>query len=426
MSEVAIMEQKIVLSTFNIPILINKTDFEKSLNNKIDGTIFDDNLTEDRLQITVSKSGPISFSIFQTTIHYNIPLHVWVKKEFVLGGVAAEGDISLHFQTNFLLNPDWTISTNTQITDFQWINKPKANLLGFKIPITSIAERVLNNSKTKVSTTIDQQVKEQLPLKKLATQAWELAQKPIKIAEEFEASFKFTPKEFSISPFENTKSFINCTLFISGQTEIGIGNQLNFSPNTQLAPLQVKAINQEKITQLMLSIEILYTAFENIALNKFKGQDFTLAGRKIVFEKVQLTKEADLLKVRVETSGDYKGALVLKGLPVFDPVTKQVSVKNLEFNLDTTNLLLKSAKWLLNGLLVNKLEGDLTYNLEEDLGGLKTLLQNQLNALELQDGINLMTNLQDLAVNDMQLQEDSILVKVEVNGSIKVLVDALP
>ena len=45
------LDNKQLISSFYIPILVSKMELEDALNSKIDGTIFDDKITDDTLLI---------------------------------------------------------------------------------------------------------------------------------------------------------------------------------------------------------------------------------------------------------------------------------------------------------------------------------------------------------------------------------------
>ena len=409
------------LSSFYIPISFSKTDLEKTLNSKIDGVIFDDKLSEDNLLIILTKVDTISLSLKDTTINYKVPLHIWVKKEFVLGGVAAEGDIALFFQTTFTLHPDWTISTITQIVDYEWIIEPKANVLGVKIPIKSVAERVLNTSKKNVTNAIDAQINKNFSLKEYAQQAWDLLQQPIPVSEEYELRFSFRPMGFAISPFKTEKDIIICTLYLQGTIKMNIGQPIIFPKHLPLLPLKIQDFEEKKDFSMNLISEIPLVEIQKVADKNLKGQTFNYSKISLLIEDIKLSKEGELVEIGIKTKGDYNGFLFLKGIPSFNPSKNQLTLKEVSFNLDTNNILLKSAKWLLNGWLTNKLAGGLTYSLGEDLTNIQGLLQKQLSDFKIQEGVDLKGEVAELKIEEAVIVEESIYLKISLKGRVRVV-----
>ena len=414
------------LSSFFIPILLSKTALERSLNERVDGTIFDDKITEGNLQIAVEKVDTIKIEIRDTTILYRIPLHILIKKEMLLTTLEAAGDIALNFQTNYTLNADWTISTRTQLVDYKWIKEPKATVLGFKVPVTIIAERILNFSAKKVTDAIDKQVNESFALKELALQSWHLLQQPILISEQYDSRFKFTPTGLAVSPFKTKKDTIITTLFVQGFTQVGVGQQSNFSKDTPLLPLKIQKFDPDNKLKMNLISEIPFEEAENIALKNFKGEEYGFGKMKLVIEDIKLALEGDLLAIRVLASGDYSGWLLLKGIPSYNKKKNQLEIKDIEFSLDTKNFLLKSAKWLFNGLLINKLEGNMVYPLKDDLAMIKKQLQTQITNYKIQEGIFLNGKVGQIKVKKAYLDPAALMLGVQVDGEVKVIIETIP
>ncbi len=426
MSDKVTPEEKEQLSSFFIPILLSKTELEKTINNRVDGTIFKHKITEGNLQIVVEKVDSIRIAIKDTIILYRIPLHILIKKELLLTNLEAAGDIALDFQTNYTLNPDWTITTRTELADYKWLKEPKAKVLGLKVPVTTIAERVLNFSAQKVTDAIDKQVNESLALKEMALQAWHLLQQPILVSEQYNSRFKFTPNALAISPFKTKKDTIISTLFVQGMTQVGVGEQTNFPKDVPLLPLKIEDFGPDNKLAINLISEIPFKEAATIARNNFKGEAYGFGKKKVTIEDIQLTKEGDLLAIRVLTSGDYSGWLLLKGIPSYNQKKNQLEIKDIEFSLDTKNFLLKSAKWLFNGLLTNKLEGSMIYPLKDDLALLKKQLQTQLSNYKIQEGIFLTGKVAQITVKKAYLDTTALMLGVQLDGEVKILIEAIP
>lgn len=426
MNDKVTAEEQEELSSFYIPILLSKNELERTLNNRVDGTIFEDEITEGSLQIAVKKVDSIKIDVQDTFILYRVPLHISVKKKLLLTDLEAEGDIILAFKTAYTLNRDWTITVLTQIADYEWIKEPKAKVLGFKVPVKAIAERVLNFSAKNVTDAIDKQVNESFALKELATQAWHLLQEPILVSEQYDSRFKFTPTGLAISPFKTKKDTIISTLFVQGFTQVGVGKQPNFQADTPLLPLQIQDFNPQKKLKLNMLSEIPFEEAETIALKNFKGEEYGFGKKKIVVEDIKLERDGKLLAIRVLTSGDYTGWLLLKGIPSYNNKKNQLEIKDIEFSLDTKNFLLKSAKWLFNGVLTNKLEGSMVYPLADDLSMIKTQIQTQLTNYKIQEGIFLNGNVDGIMVKKATLDTASLVIGVRVDGDVRILIDSIP
>lgn len=426
MKDVAKTEDKKLLSNFLVPIAVNKSSLEQTINERIDGNIFDNNITEDKLQIKVEKVDDIRLDLGENTILYRVPLHIFVKKEMLLTDVAAEGDIVLDFETKYTLATNWDINTATRLLDYKWIKEPKANVLGFQIPVTAIAERVIRTSSKKLTDTIDKQVNESFDLKKFAEIGWNLAQNPILFLKEYDASFKFTPTGIALSPFILEKDHIQSTIFVQGSTQVGIGTDTNFVKNTALLPLQLQDFNGVNGFKLNLLSEVPYAEIEKVILKNFKGEEYGFGKNKLIIEDLKLSKKGAEMTIELKASGAYDGWLSLKGAPSYEQAENQLVFKDIKFSLDTKNFLLNSAKWVLSGLFTNQLAGSLVYNLDEDVQTVENMIKTQIEDYQIQDGVNLKGTVKSLKLNNALLHDESIQLAIQLDGAIDILIDKIP
>ena len=413
------------VSTFLIPILLSKTSLENAINQKVQGVIYEDKeAAGDNLLITVSKADTITLNLKDTTIYYGVPLHILAEKRFALTDVSAEGEIVLNFQTMLHLNKDWTLDTNTEIIDYRWVRTPKAKVFGVDLPVGLIANRVLNTSKEMVTNAIDEQIKGAVSLKDYALQTWNLLQEPILISEVYDSRLKFTPKDLAISPLKTERDTIISTLYVQGFTQVSVGEG-TFFQNTDLLPPQIQDFNQKEGFLMRILSDIPLKEAEKIALDSLKGTTYNFGKKTLRIEDLALWKDGDRLAVRTEVSGDFQGNLFLKGLPVFNAKKNLIEIRDLNFQLDTKNILLKSAKWLFNDLIINKLKENLEYPLEEQLTQVKQQIQQQLTESNLQPGVKLAGQIQDLKVKKAFLGPESIKVLVELNGEIRLIIEEI-
>ncbi len=427
MNEPVVISGKDQVSTFLIPILLSKTSLEKVINQQVKGVIFEDReAANDNLLITVTKADTITLTLKDTVINYRVPLHIWIEKRFALTDVSAEGEIVLDFRTTIRLNKDWALDTDTEIVEHQWVTVPKAKVLGLNLPINLIANRVLNSSREMITNAIDEQIKGSFSLKEYVLETWNLLQQPVLISEEYDSRFKFTPNGLAISPFKTANDTIISTLFIQGFTQVSVGKGGAFFKNTALLPPQIQDFDQKKGFLMRILSDIPFLEAEKIALDSLKGNTYNFGKRVLQIEDIALWKDGNRLAVRVGVEGDFQGNLFLKGLPVFNEKKNLIEMKELDFQLDTKNILLKSANWLFNDLIINKLKENLEYPLDENLLQLKKQIQDQLAAYHLQPGIKLAGNIQELKVKEAFLDAQAIKIFVELKGQLELIIETIP
>ena len=410
------------LSKLYIPIKLGKKDLENAINEKIGEVIFeDDNLNGDNISVRATRIDSITLSLKDTTLVYTVPLHILVKKSLrLLGDTEAEGSLVLEFATNYQLNEDWTVVTNTSLQQYDWVKTPKINVLGAKIPVKAIADRVLAASQDKITNQIDALVADGLAIKGYAEKVWNQIQEPILVSKEYNSSVKITPYGLAISPFRLQNDTIVSTLFVQGLSEISVGDQIDFTKNAPLPPLKLMDFETAPF-QLRVLAQIPFEEAEQLALQNLKGETYEFRKNKITVQDLKLSKDGEKVAVELDVIGDYEGKLYLKGIPSYDKKNSQIDIKKVEFRLDTKNFLLKTAKWLFSDLIINKIEGNLQYSIDEDLQEIKQQIQKQLTNYEIQKGINVEGQVADLKVQQVGLADDAILAVVELTGDLEVV-----
>ena len=85
------------------------------------------------------------------------------------------------------------------------------------------------------------------------------------------------------------------------------------------------------------------------------------------------------LVVRVQFKGSAKGVLYLTGTPVYDTVASVITVPDLDYTLETRNLLLKVAKWVAGDQLRDDLRAKIRIELAEPVTAARARLLSAMN-----------------------------------------------
>jgi len=413
------------LSSFTIPVSVDRLALERLINDKLSGTLFDDKISEGNLLITVTKSGLISFDLGNKQLRYALPLHIGIKKEFMMGEVAAEGNIELVFHTNFRLQEDWTIRSKTEISNYDWISKPKASILGFRIPITNIAERVLNNSQKKVIDLIDNQINQSILLKTYAAQAWNLIQDPVDVSTVFPLYLRFKPRQFKVAPLQSVSNQLLLSFFMDGLLESGMQSNLIAIEKSRLVPLQVKTMEDEQLFNLKTSFALPFEDLRSSLLKLYKGEVFQAFGWNIMTDDFQIRGRKGRIDLRILTSGDYKGSLNVEAKPVFREQNIEIVLEDPKIELDLKGLETKNSDFHIAGFLLNQLSGSLTYSLKPHLNQLEKRLEETINELKIRKEIKIKSNIEQLKITRADFTEKELQMDIDLTGSLKVFINLL-
>jgi hypothetical protein len=102
-----------------------------------------------------------------------------------------------------------------------------------------------------------------------------------------------------------------------------------------------------------------------------------------------------------------------------------VEIQNPAFDVKTKNALLKSAEWLMHGLILAKLTPYLTYPVKDDLENMKKEANKMLSNYSVYDGVALQGALNSVSVTGLDLVPGAIRISANVKGNIALKVNEL-
>ena len=224
------------------------------------------------------------------------------------------------------------------------------------------------------------------------------------------------PKEVSISDinFVQKKAFLNVNMLFQPQ----ITSHL---PTTKVGELpklsEYKTANGFNIS---LDIQANYDSLSSILNKELRGKQIMLKKNLVIFDSMQVQGALNnKLNLKVEFSGKRTGTLFLVGTPVFDSVQQIVTFPDLTFDLNTKNALLKSAKWLFNSKITDKLKEFAIFDLKPHLIEVKKSIEKELNR-EISLGIHLKGSISDVSVGKIYPTNSQLLIRVYTEGRMSI------
>jgi hypothetical protein len=130
------------------------------------------------------------------------------------------------------------------------------------------------------------------------------------------------------------------------------------------------------------------------------------------------------LNIQVDFSGSFDGTAYFIGKPVYDVEKKTIEVHNLDFDLKTKSILLKTAKWLFNQKIVNELKSYTSFDLSQYYDTASKTLNDWLNR-EWTKGIRGSGGVTDLKLTAVYALPQHLLIRSNCVGKLNVVVSEL-
>jgi hypothetical protein len=423
-------------SFISLPVNIKLKDIENKTNSILTGLVYeDDNIEDDDIAVKIWKLAPITIKNADGTSNEKIetilPLKAMVKyrigtktmgielyntREFNLSGIVTlTSDVSL---TN------WQLKTKTELKSLDWNETPTMSLIGKNVPITYLINPAIKLFKSKIEKKIDDAISKSMDFKPNVLEALEAICNPFRMNDDYESWLRIIPIEiYSTTAKLKDDSFelqmgMKCIM----ETLIGPQPESKFDRNKITLKPVIKVPNQIKANIVAVSS---YHDASRIITKNFRGQEFGSGGKKITVHNVSIWHKGSKMVIALEVLGSVNGVLYLSGLPIYDDEKKEIYFEELEYVLDTKNKLMRTASWLAQGVILNKIKQNCRYSIQSDLNEGRQTMMSFLNNYSPLPGIFVNGKMEELKFKKIQLTNNSIIALIAVNGEVNISIDGL-
>ncbi len=409
------------LSIINLPVRVNRQELVRLVNDQAGELLYEDTDPESDLKMRIRKAGLIDIGFSDDTIYYEVPLALWLRQELFVGGVEAEGKIRLRFATRWQIDTSWQLSTQTQLEGYEWLDRPRLKVAGMSLPVTTIANLVLNRTGKQLAAQIDTMVQQQLALRQMIEEGWLSLHAPVLMSEEYRTWLLFQPQSIGLTPPRTAPDSLAFEVVVRARPRIYIDSVPPVVRPAPLPPLQWVDTSGEDFV-LILETSVPFDEAERMANESMKGYEYTFGKRKAVVEEIGLYGKGPRLVVRTRLSGAYNGDVYFLGKPRYNGPRNRIELEDVDFDFGSKRFLMRSAAWLFKGYLRKQVEENLNFYLEYNLEEIKHMIQEELARYELAPGVQLVGDLDELGVQHTWIAPDGIRVQIVLTGRLALLV----
>jgi len=424
------------LSIVNIPVELDLNEVEKEINVRVNNLLYEDETVNEgnNFKIKVWKKDNINVNAAGEQFNVTVPLKIWAEAGINLSNFGfnfaqtrdTEFELDLNFVSNFNVDENWQITSVTSSNGFDWIKKPVLKIGPVNIPLSSFLDEIIDRQQEEIAAQINKEIQPNLDIKKYIQEAWLQMQTPFKISDEFNAWLKISPADVLITPIAGEGKHARMSLGIRGFTETFIGKK----PATTL----VKEIPMLTIVDSIpdnfiigLSSEISHQNINSLLKDHLLNKKFQFNDGKqeVVVKDLDVYGHNQNLVLEARLEGDIKGKIYLTGQPYYDDLDQSLKFKNLDFDLDTKNKLVKTASWLAHGKFVETMRQNLKFPLGDQIDQASKTIEKTLNGFQLTKGVYLKGVLQELAPSEVFITPDAVIATVFAKGKSSIRIEEL-
>lgn len=416
------MPYEIPNSFINLSVSLTWKELMKQANALMPVQIMDDKeFNGDGLKVNLKKTGDIgiSFVINQVQISMPVSARVWYRygafgaydvKEFRMQG-------TVYLLAHSIID-EMAIKTKTRIDRIQWEQNPTLVFYGKNVPMGFVIDPILKSQSSNIASGIDGALKQLLDFKPLIKDELQAFRDPILLSEEYKMWLQIVPLSLVSSPLRMNNEKIMLDLSMSTKLKTTLGkqpakaqkfNDLHFKSDTPIV----------KETAIKLPVETDYDELSALFTKTLKGMPLYEGKKKVYLDSIQLWHNDSKLLIGVQTSGAVSGWVYLRGVPKFNETTSELYLADLDYHVNTKNVLVKSVNWLLSGKILKMIQDNAKYSLKKDLEDLKKELNTQLNGYSPMEALLVKFKLQKFDFNQIHLSNSAIITLFDIKALIR-------
>jgi hypothetical protein len=419
-------------SFINLPVTVGLADIEGQVNKIMTGLIYEDNnLEDDKIMMKVWKTAPIKLTDNNGKLQSIVPIKITANVKY---GTSALGmdlydtrefnmDAVVTFNSTVSMS-NWKMATTTTLESLKWQESPTITIAGKKVAITYLINPAVKIFKSKIETKLDQAIAKTTDFKPQVLDAMEKLSTPFLTSEQYEAWFKLNPLELYVTDAVLSKKQITMAMGLkcTMQTIVGQKPKNNFKKED----VTLKAVSKmpDKINAMVAAISTYESASKVITKN-FQGQEFGSGKRKVTVQKVDLWNKDGKMIIALDMTGSINGTIYLSGFPNYNPVTKEIYFDQMDYVLNTKSVLMKTANWLAEGIILKKIQESCRYSIKDNLEEGKKNLLPYLKNYSPMPGIFVNGTLNDFEFDKVELTNNAIIAFIKTSGTMDVKIDGL-
>lgn len=412
------LDQYPMESTLFAEIKIDKKDLVNLLNQQIDVALKDP-VSKGNIHMLVTREGSMTMAIKDDKLLYSLPVNLIAE----VGSFAkAEGSLILWFQSDYQFREDWTLTTQTEVSNFQWTKEPKAELFGLKMPIETVSNFAINHFGPKLAETIDEQMKAYSDFRPQIQALLDSAATPILVDEVHNIWLTSKPNRFGLAPFFDNGNALLSSFFSTAV--FTIHHQKPEIAKLTTPKLEIKPFKKQK-TQIHINGIFTADSLSQLVKEEMVGMELPFGNKKIKIEDIEIDFAGRLLRSRIKVSGGINGYIDGSGAPYMNKAHTQFLIDDFDMKLTGSNMLMRSGVKLFRKKIQKVLEDAINDQIHQLSKDAIQKIQKDYSSMALGPLINLSVLPENEIIFNFETRKGSLLyLQITLNGVVQLNVNS--
>jgi uncharacterized protein DUF4403 len=323
--------------------------------------------------------------------------------------------LDIGLRTVLLWNRDWTVNPQTRARPVD--PGIRCRLTEANIDVTDRVATLVQGLMDRIAPQVDEKIRDAAQLRRRVEGVWATAQQPIRAAKD--VYLVLQPQSLAATKPAGEGTTIGTTVSLTLRPRVVLGDE----PEVEEKPLPDSGEpTPGRGFHVALVAELPYTTANEILGKKLVGREFTVKGHRVKVRGARLYGGGSQVVLGVIVGGDARGELYFVGTPRFDPQTQVVSVPDLDYSVESRDVLPKVADWLLYDDLRDQMRAAAHFDVSERVDKIRADVNAALNR-NLGSSVRMSGGVDAIRPLGVSVFASSLAAIVEADGHAQIHVD---
>jgi hypothetical protein len=407
------------VSTIGFTLALTWAELEKQVNNLMPTKIMDDkDFNKDGLKVHLTKTGPIKFALKINQIQTTIPVNARVWCRYGAFGIYDIKEFRMKGQVNlisYVKLEECAMTTRTKIDKILWDESPTMEFYGRKVPVGYAIDPIIEMNSASISKSIDHELKEMLDFKPQLMEYLQGFREAVNISEDYKLWIQVAPQAFLTTPLRMNSEQIQLDVNLRARIKTSMGKK----PEKQedIKDILFKSDAQlHKEIEINLPVETPFDELNELFTKQLKSTILYEGKKNVTLEEIKLWHSEKKLIIAVRLEGKVKGWLFLRGTPKYNIETTEIYLDDLDYHVNTKNVLVKSLNWMLSGKVLKIIRDNAKYPIKQDLEDLKKEMNIQLNGYKPHESVEIKFRLLSMKFDQLYMTNEGVITLFQIQA----------
>ena len=316
------------------------------------------------------------------------------------------------------LTPDWGLDLKLTPEDPLRMEACQIGVLGYDITDKVLAG--MKDAMAKAAQAMEQQVKASTLLRQRAESAWLQAQQPVELGPDLH--LMMNPEKVRLASWVGQGKELIITPEIQVHPALILG-PLPVAAPRPLPPLDLADAPVQPGFQLRVEVALPYAEASRQLAQQMVGRPFETPTGAFDVERASMTVKGALVYLQLGLKGRVDGTVTLVGRPVFDEVSGQLSLADLDYTLESRSWITSFGEWLFRSDLRQTLREKCSWFLDQSFKDLRAQATLGLNR-SLSPELSMSGSIDQLRLERVEVLPDQFRVVALLVGQVQISLKA--